>query len=67
MRQFAGSLGQIENLKIVWFGGSADEGTIIGVSVQKPMALIQIISGMPAVEKVDKKVDKIIVMLKATT
>ena len=67
VKQFAERLGQVENLKVVWLGGSVDEGTIIGVSVQKPMTLIQILNEMPAVEKVDKKGEKIIVMLKTTT
>ena len=67
VKQFAERLRQVENLKVVWLGGSVDEGAIIGVSVQKPMTLIQVLNEMPAIEKVDKKGEKIIAMLKTTT
>jgi len=67
VKQFAESLEQIENLKVVWIGGAEEEGTIIGISVQKPVVLIQILNEMPTVEKVHKKGEKIVVMLKAAT
>ena len=65
MRELAEQLGQVEGLKVDWVGGSAEEGAIIGISVQKSLDLIHIISGVPMVEKVDKKGEKIIVTLKA--
>jgi len=64
VRQFEERLKEFENLRIVWVGGSVDKGTIVGVSVQKPMILIRILNKMPMVEKVDKKGEKIVVMLK---
>ena len=67
VRQFEESLKQIENLRIIWTGGSVDEGAIIGVSVQKPMALIRIVNEMPMVEKVYKNGEKIVVVLKTPT
>ncbi len=67
IRQFQERLGQLENLKIVWSGGSSDEPSIIAVSVQKPMNLIRILNEMPAVERIYKKGEKIVVVLKAST
>lgn len=67
MRQLQERLGQFENLKIVWSGGSINEGPIIAVSVQKPMTLIRILNEIPMVERVDQKGEKIVVVLKAPT
>ena len=67
IRHLKERLEQIENLRIVWTGGSADEGTIIAVSAQKPMPLIRILNEMPMVEKVDKKGEKIVVVLQPPT
>jgi len=71
LRQFEKRLERVENLKIVWVGGSTEEDTeipvIIGVLAQKPMTLIRILKEMPTVEKVDKKGDKIVVTLKTPT
>jgi len=67
VRQFKERLEQIENLRIVWTGGSVAEGAIIAVSVQKPMTLIRILNEMPMVEKVDKKGEKIVAVLKTPT
>jgi len=64
VRQFEESLAQVENLKIVWTGGSVDEGALITVSVQKPMTLTRTVREIPAVEKVNKRENKIEVMLK---
>ena len=67
VRQFQGLLGELENLRIVWVGGSVDEGTVITVSVQQPTTLIRSLSEMPVVQKVDKKGENIVVMLRAPT
>jgi len=68
--QFKELLERVENLRILWTGGST-EGTTIGVSVQKPITLLRILNEMPTVEKVNKKDKKIkniiVVMLKDTT
>lgn len=66
--QFKECLERIENLRILWSGGSAN-GAIIGVKVQKPMTLVSILNEMPMVEKVNIKKDKknIVVVLKDTT
>ena len=66
MRQFTESLEEVEDLKVVWTGGSMDEGAIITVSVQKPIPLIRILDEMPMVEKVEMKDEKIVVMLKTS-
>ena len=67
VRQFKECLERVENLRVVWSGGSVDEGSVIGVSVQKPMTLIRILNEMPTLEKVDKKGERIVVMLKTPT
>jgi hypothetical protein len=67
VRQFAERLRQVEGLKVAWVGGSVGEGALIGISAQKSLALIQIISEMPMVEKVGKKDKRILVTLKAVT
>jgi len=67
VRQFKERLERVENLRVVWSGGSVDEGSIIAVSVQKPMTLIRILNEMPTLEKVDKKGERIVVMLKTPT
>jgi hypothetical protein len=67
VRQFQGLLQELENLRIVWVGGSADEGTIIIVSVQQPTTLIRSLSEIPMVQKVDKKGENIVVMLRTIT
>jgi len=64
VKQFRERLEQVRNLKIVWAGGSVGVGAITTVSVQKPMPLIRILNEMPTVEKVNKKGEKIMVMLK---
>ncbi len=64
VRYFQECLEQIKELRIAWHGGSADEGSVIAVSVQKPIPLIRILNEMPTVEKVDKKSGNIVLMLK---
>ena len=64
---FKEHLEQIEELRVVWSGGSADEGAIIGVSAQKPMTLIRTLKEMPMVEKVNRKGEKIVIVLKPPT
>ena len=67
VRQLEEQVRQVKDLKIVWTGGSVDEGAIIAVTVQKPLTLIQILNEMPIVEKViDKKDEKIIVTLRTS-
>ncbi len=56
--QFKKYLEGVENLKILWTGGST-EGTIIGISAQKPITLIRILNEMPMVERINKKDRKI--------
>ena len=63
LRQFQEDLELVDNLKTVWTGGS-DEGTIIAVSLQKPMTLIRILNYIATVGKVDKKGEQIVVMLR---
>jgi hypothetical protein len=65
VRQFADELGKVEGLKIEWVGGSAEEGAIIGVSVQKELDLIQATREILMVEGVEKQAEKIVVTLKA--
>ncbi|MFC2014117.1 hypothetical protein ACFLU8_04520 [Chloroflexota bacterium] len=66
LRQFKEDLEWVDNLKIRWTGGS-DKGTIIAVSLQKPMTLIHILNDIATVGKVDKKDEKIVVMLRNPT
>ena len=66
VRQFAERLEGVKDLKVVWIGGLVDEGVIIGISAQKPVPLVRILSEMPVVEKVDVEEEKIVVMLKAS-
>ena len=62
--QFEQYLKGLENLKILWTGGSQDEGAIIAISVPKPTPLIQLLSETPIVEQVAGKERNIVVMLK---
>ena len=64
VRQFKKCLEEVDNLKVVLEGWSETEGTVIVVSVQKPMALTSVLSKIPMVEKVDKSPDKLVVILK---
>ena len=64
VKQFKKCLEKVDNLKVVLEGWSEAEGTIIVVSAQKPMALTSILNKMSIVEKVDKKNNNLVVVLK---
>ena len=65
VRQLEKQVRKVKDLQIVWTRGSADEGAIIAITVQKPLTLIQILNEMPIVEKViNTKDEKIIVTLR---
>jgi putative nucleotidyltransferase with HDIG domain len=64
VQQFKKCLEKVDNLKIVLEGWSDNAGTIIVVSVQKPMALTRVLNKMAMVKKVDKNNDNLVVMLK---
>lgn len=66
VRQFSESLADMTDLKVVWTGGSADEGALIAISVAEPVPLARILGDMPMVEGVEFKGDKIHVALKAS-
>lgn len=66
LKQFTDQLAGIRDLKIVWTGGSTDEGILIAVSVTQAMPLAQTLSEMPMVEGVEVKGDKINVTLKVS-
>ena len=64
LKQFEEYLRKVEDLTVLLTGWSSDEGSIISVSLQKPMNLLHFFSEMPTVEKVYKKGGKIIITLK---
>ena len=65
LRQLEKQVRKVKDLKVVWKGGSVDEGVIIAISAEKPLTLIQILNEMPMVENVINKNDeKIIVTLR---
>ena len=64
VQQITEQLAGIEGVKVVWTGGSVDEGTFIAISVTKEMPLASVISKMPMVEGVEVKGDKIAVTVK---
>jgi len=64
LKQFEEYLGKLEDLKILMIGWSSDEGSIISVSLQKPLNLLHFFNEMPMVENVYKKRRKIIITLK---
>ena len=64
--QFKKSLRTVEDLKIGMQSWSEDKGTIIVVSLQKPMALGKILSKFPAVEQLYQKNGDILVVLKTS-
>ncbi len=67
MRKLQECLHQVENLRLVLVSGSVQEGSIIVISVEKPIPLIDVLRAMPPVEQVIKKDMKIMVTLKAPT
>jgi septal ring factor EnvC (AmiA/AmiB activator) len=66
VRRFSASLADMADLKVVWTGGSADEGALIAISVAEPVPLARILSDMPMVEGVEFKGEKIHVNLKSS-
>jgi len=66
IRQFKESLKKVKDLKIVMDSWSEKEGTIIDISLQKPMALSRILRKIPAVEQVDETGNNVLVVLKNT-
>ena len=66
LKQFTDQLAGIKDLKIVWTGGSIDEGILIAVSVMQALPLAQILSEMPMVEGVEVKGEKITVTPKVS-
>jgi len=65
VKKFEEFLAQVKDLQLVSVGGSADEGTMIVVSVEKPIPLLSVLSHMPLVERVVKKDRGIEITLKA--
>jgi len=66
LKQFTDHLAGVKDLKIVWTGGSTDEGILIAVSVAQAMPLAQILSEMPMVEGVEVKGEKITITPKGS-
>ena len=62
--QFKECLRTTESLRIDMDSWSEDEGIKIVVSAQKPIPLVNILSQMPIVERVNEKRDNIAVVLK---
>ena len=64
MKKLEESLHQVENLRLILLSGSIGEGTIIVISAEKPIPLINILRAMPSVEQAVKRNEKIMVILK---
>lgn len=64
VKLFKEYLEKVDGLNIISDSWSEAEGTIIYVSLQKPVALTSILNTMPVVEKVAKKHRNLVVMLK---
>ncbi len=64
VNQLTRHLAEIENVEVVWTGGSLDEGTLITISVAQAIPLARILSEMPMVEGIEVKGEKITVTLK---
>ncbi len=62
--QFQECLKRVDDLKLVMVGGSMDEGALVIVSLQAPMALGKILNEMPMVAAVEKKGKKLVVVMK---
>ena len=65
MTNLQNHLCRVQNLRLLWNGGSVREGTMIAVSAEKPIPLIAVLRKMPPVEQAIRKSEKIQVMLKA--
>ena len=50
LRTFEQQLRQVENLRILLSGGSAQEGSKIVIALDKPVALIRLLRNMPMVQ-----------------
>ena len=65
MKELEANLRQIQNLRLVLFGGSVEEGIQFVVSAEEPTPLIKILKEMPLVEEAVGKDKEIQVVLKA--
>ena len=65
MKELEANLRQIQNLRLVLFGGSVEEGIQFVVSAEEPTPLIKILKEMPLVEEAVGKGKEIQVVLKA--
>jgi hypothetical protein len=61
---FKKSLEKVEGVQIILTGGSTDEGILIGVSLQKPVDLLNALTNMVIVEDAFMQGENIIVRLK---
>ena len=64
LHDFQERLSQLENLRVIWSGGSSDGGPTIAVSLQKPMTLMRALNEFPIVDSVSAEDKDIIVVLK---
>ncbi|MFH1382668.1 MAG: hypothetical protein ABIH70_07225, partial [Chloroflexota bacterium] len=62
---FQERLKQLENVRVLWSGGSSDGGPTIALSLQKPMPLVRTLIEFPIVESVSREDEKIVVSLKS--
>lgn len=65
VKKFEKSLSEVQNLRLVFVGGSVHEDTRIIVSTEKPIDLVKILSKMPLVQRVAEKGKEIRVALRA--
>ncbi|MFC1667620.1 hypothetical protein ACFL0P_07190 [Candidatus Omnitrophota bacterium] len=65
LRELQKHLCQVPDLRLVLLSGSADKGTTIVVSAEKPIPLIDILREMPPVNQVNNIGSEIQIMLKA--
>ena len=66
INEFRKNLRTVENLRIISDSWSEDEGNIIVVSLQEPMALARVLREMPTVEKLYREGKNIVVALKTS-
>jgi len=64
VRKFEEQLYQVQDLRLVLFGGSTDEGIEVVVSAEEPIPLIDVLREMPPVEQVVKRGKTIQIILK---
>lgn len=67
LREFEQGLRQLSDLKMLWSGGSSEEGPIMVVSTEKPMDLVPILNELCMVESASKRDGAIVVRLKETS